>query len=94
MAFNSMPDAVNPDQVKCGTKGIPHSQKIQLEAFLSKLYGHTDHKVKLTSLRLNKDKVMSRISLIKKGLTDLFVKFPLDDDKITCAPLKLDDHFV
>ena len=94
MSYNANPDTINPDKVKCGTKGIPHSQQIALEAFLSKLYGHTEHKVKLTSLRLDKDKVMSRISLIKRGLTDLFVKFPMADDQITCTPLKLDGHFV
>ena len=70
------------------------SQNIALDAFIAKLYGHNEHKVKLTSLRLDKNKVMSRISQIKKGLTDLFVKFPVHDDKITCSVLKLNDEYL
>ena len=68
--------------------GIPHSEKINIEAFIDKLYGHGEHTVKLRSLRLDQNRVMSRIEQIKKGLTDIFVKFPVDNDMITCRPLK------
>ena len=92
MAFNSDPNA--RDKMKCGTKGIPHSQKLCLEAFLSKLYSHNHHEVTIRSLRLNKDKVMSRITMIKSGLTDLVVKFPVADDMITCSPLCKNGKFL
>ena len=85
MAFNSDPDA--RDKIKCGTKGIPHSQKLCLDAFLTKLYNHTEHKVTIKSLRLNNQRVMSRITMIKAGLSDLCIKFPISDDMITCTPL-------
>ena len=85
LAHNSDPNA--KEKVKCGTKGIPHSERITIDKFLDKLYNHTSHSVTLRSLRLNSDKVMSRISTHKKGLTDLCVKFPISDDMITCTPL-------
>ena len=92
MAFNNEPNALNPDAVKCGTKGIPHNQNLELEAFLGKLYGHADHKVKLTALRLDKHKVMSRITQIKKGLTDLFVKFNTSPKKYNPLNIFLDKN--
>ena len=85
MAFNSDPEA--EEKVKCGTKGIPHSQQLCLDAFLSKLYSHNHHQVTIKSLRLNNEKIMSRITMIKTGLTDLCIKFPISDDMITCSPL-------
>ena len=92
MAFNSDPNA--RERIKCGTKGIPHSQNLCLEAFLSKLYSHNHHEVTIRSLRLNKDKIMSRITMIKSGLTDLVVKFPVADDMITCTPLCKNGNFL
>ena len=92
MAFNSDPDA--KENTKCGTKGIPHSANLCLDAFLSKLYSHNPHFVTLRSLRLNENKVMSRITMIKSGLTDLCVKFPIADDMITCTPLCKNGKFL
>ena len=92
MAFNSDPNA--KEKTKCGTKGIPHSENICLQAFLDKLYNHGSHSVTLRSLRLNNDKVMSRITMIKSGLSDLVVKFPVDDDMITCSPLVKDGQYL
>ena len=92
MAYNSDPNA--KEKVKCGTKGIPHSEKITLDKFLDKLYHHSCHSVTLRSLRLTSDKVMSRISMEKKGLTDLCVKFPISDDMITCTPLMKNGEYL
>ena len=57
---------------------------------MDKLYGVNDHSVRIQSLRLDHTRTMARITQIKKGLTDLFVKFRVADDKITCDPLVLD----
>ena len=92
MAYNA--DKSCDESVKLGTKGIPHSEQIDIEAFIDKLYAHGDHTVKLRSLRLDQNRVMSRIEQVKKGLTDIFVKFPVDEDMITCRPLKHDSKYL
>ena len=88
--------AYNADDksTKSGTKGIPHYINLSLQAFLSQLYEHGDHKVTLTSLRLDNNRKMSKITQIKRGLSDLFCKFHVDDDQITCKPLKYNGNFL
>ena len=82
------------EEVKMGSKGIPHNEKLKSEAFLETLLTNNSHFVTLRSLRLNKNREMSRITQRKKGLSDIFFKFPLDDDGITCRPLKLNDEYL
>ena len=89
MAYNA-----DDKSTKSGTKGIPHYVNLSLDAFLSKLYDHGDHKVTLTSLRLDNQRRMSKITQIKKGLSDLFCKFHIENDQITCTPIKLNDQFL
>ena len=48
------------------------------------------HKVNHGTLRLNKKRKMCRASLTKNGLSDVFVKFHVASDKITCTPLQID----
>ena len=72
---------------KRGSKGIPHSEHLTMTNFVEQLYGEESHYVTLRSLRLNKQKKMSRFTLRKRGLNDLFMKFHVDDDGITCTPL-------
>ena len=71
-----------------GSKGIPHSTNLNLNRYLDALYSKGSHYVKLRSLRLNKDRTMTRITQTKSGLSDIFVKFPLDSDGVTCLPLR------
>ena len=89
MAFNA-----DDNSTKSGTKGIPHYVNLSLDAFLSQLYDHGDHKVTLTSLRLDNDRRMSKITQIKKGLSDLFCKFHVENDQITCTPIRIDGEFL
>ena len=77
-----------------GSKGIPHNENLESEAFVNALFTNNSHYVTLRSLRLNKNREMSRITQRKKGLSDIFFKFPLDDDGITCRPLKLNEEFL
>ena len=83
MAYNA-----DDQSSKSGTKGIPHNMNLSLEAFRSQLYEHKHHKVSLTSLRLDNNQKMSKITQIKRGLSDLFCKFHVDNDQVTCTPLK------
>ena len=82
------------DEVKMGSKGIPHNQKLQSEAFLETLFCNNSHYVTIRSLRLNNRREMARITQLKKGLSDIFVKFRLDDDAITCKPLTLNGQYL
>ena len=56
--------------------------------FVGRLYGNESHFVTIRSLRLNRDKQMSRFTLRKRGLSDIFLKFDVASDGITCSPLR------
>lgn len=84
------------DQVKDGRKGIPKWVDLKLDAFYDTLYNEENvrHKAEVRSLRLNKDKKMTRTTMIKAGLTAIHVKLRVKDDKVSCEPLKLGENFV
>ena len=84
------------DQVKDGRKGIPKWADLKLEAFYETLYNEKSvrHKAEVRSLRLNKEKKMTRTSMIKAGLTAIHVKLRVTDDKVSCEPLKIGNNFV
>ena len=73
---------------KRGSKGIPHSHELTMTEFVGRLYGSESHFVTIRSLRLNRDKQMSRFTLRKRGLSDIFLKFDVASDGITCSPLR------
>ena len=81
------------DEVKKSTKGVAHSNRFSMDIFQSVLLDESTpvQKVKIQSLRLNKDKEISRISTEKRSLSDIFVKMRVLPDKITCEPLTKDD---
>ena len=58
-----------------------------MSEFVTQLYGLEPHYVTVRSLRLNKERLMSRCTTHKRGLNDIFVKFHVEDDVITCTPL-------
>ena len=76
------------NKYKRGSKGIPHSTELEIHQFVTQLYGQESHFVTLRTLRLNKEKNMSRFTTKKRGLNDIFLKFDVADDAITCAPLR------
>ena len=67
-----------------------------MEAFLSTLLNPTENQdlVHFESLRLNRDKQMARKEITKVGLSDIFTKMTVNDDKITCTPLKRGGKFL
>ena len=80
--------------VKMGSKGVPHSANLKLDMFLRRLYTGESFYVELESLRLNKQKEMARIQTTKSCLSDLFVKFHVSHDQVTCFPLKLNGEYL
>ena len=56
--------------------------------FVAQLYGYESYYFHIRSLRLDRNRQMSRYKTRKRGLSDIFLKFDVADDGITCAPLK------
>ena len=82
------------DDVKMGSKGVPYTAKLELQMYLNRLYNSEAHYAEFESLRLNKDKQMARIKTTKSCLNDLFVKFQISYDKVTCNPLKINGKYL
>ena len=78
---------------KRSSKGVPHSCPIQLEHYLKKLYGKEQHYSTLRSLRMV-NKEMSRTEQQRSSLSDLFCKFKVQDDAITCKPLSVHNFYL
>ena len=87
--------AYNEDDnsTKLGSKGVPHSIRLELENFRDKLYGDVTKEVELQSLRLVNNQ-MKRIKQRKNALNDFFTKFHVMNDRITCKPLKKNDEYL
>ena len=84
---------LDENEAKLGTKGVPHYHNLNLNNFLDKLYGQKDLKIQLRSLRLLGG-AMSRVHMDKRALSDLFSKFHISFDGVTCTPLKLNDKYL
>lgn len=83
-------------EIKEAKKGIPHGTRLEMDVFKECLYGEGDfiHTVEVNSLRLDRDKRMTRTRLRKMGLSDIHIKLGVQRDKITCEPLKKDQKFL
>ena len=80
---------------KDGRKGIPKSYPLTLMDFYKTLYGkNINHSVEVRSLRLNRDKQMTRTTTTKSGLTGIHVKLSVSEDRVTCRPLKFKKSIV
>ena len=81
-------------ETKKASKGIPHSVQMTAEEYKETLFQtcQEPHMVELAQLRLDKNFKMGRFSLLKKGLTDLYSKRYVEDDRITCRPYKRENY--
>ena len=63
-----------------------------MDTFLSVLLDPTFpiQQVEINSLRLNKNKEMSRMKTLKNSLSDIFLKMRVHSDAVTCEPLVKD----
>ena len=74
---------------------FPRQFKLEHAEFKEVLYGEDfKHKVQIKSLRLDREKRMTRTTLLKSGLTDIHIKMRVEWDRVTCEPLQKDGHFV
>ena len=77
---------------KDGRKGIPAYVELTTKEFFDTLYeDNVKNKVDVRSLRLDKNKKMTRTSTIKSGLTPVHVKLQVGEDKVSCRPLQRPD---
>ena len=81
---------------KDGRKGIPSWFDLDLDSFRNVLYRRTNEKsvAQVRSLRLDKDKKMSRTTMHKSGLTGIHCKLGVADDGITCEPLCVNNVYI
>ena len=82
--------------IKKSTKGIPHVNQFEMETWLDVLMNETcpNKTVQINSLRLNRKKEMSRMSVTRSALSDIFLKMQVNSDKVTCTPLKQYNEFL
>ena len=71
---------------KRSSKGVPHSCPLELQHYKNKLYGHEEHYSTIRSLRVVNNE-MSRTLQQRSSLSDLFCKFRVQNDKVTCTSL-------
>ena len=71
---------------KSGTKGVPGSCRLTLEDFRAKLYQNVPKIVDIRSLRQVSGQ-MARTTQRRTALNDLYCKFRVDSDRITCRAL-------
>ena len=78
-----------PDNIKSGYKGICHAEgdKLTLDMYVNSLYGNEDKMVTNRGFRLNREKQMIYYQQVKRGLNNIFCKYQVDNDRITCHPL-------
>ena len=86
----------NTDQSKIGKKGIPLWFDIALAEYYDILYNDEAGKsvAEVSSLRLDKNKTMTRTSLRKNGLTGIHAKRGVQDDRISTEPLSVNGEFI
>ena len=78
---------------KIGSKGVPRSSKLELQNFLDKLYHNTSISANIHTLKMHNHE-MIRCLQRRSALNDLFPKFHMDSDRITCTPLRHNNQIV
>ena len=76
--------------------GVCHaeSKRLKLEHYLACLYDGKSFKAINRGFKVNKNRQMMYYELPKEGLNPIFLKFDLDEDLITCKPLKKDGIYL
>ena len=84
------------DDKKTGYKGICHAEakKLTLNSYLECLYGSSSAEVQNRGFKLNRNKQLVYYEQLKRGLNNIFCKFRVQDDHITCLPLTENGAFI
>ena len=81
------------DSCKIGSKGVPRTTKLEYKSFLDKLYHGTSLSAEIRTLKMHKNEMIRSVQK-RSALNDLFPKFHVDKDRITCKPLKRFDEYI
>ena len=84
------------EDTKTGYKGVCHAEarSLTLDAYLECLYGSQTKMVHNRGFKLNKDKQLIYYDQLKRGLNNIFCKFRVQDDCISCKPLTKNDQIL
>ena len=84
------------EDTKDGRKGIPKWFQLGISNFYDILYNDEAKKniAEVRSLRLDRDKRMTRTTTRKSGLTSIHVKLGVQSDRVTCLPLKVEGKYL
>ena len=80
---------MDSEDTKLGAKGCSNLGDLDIEIYLDKLYNHTNRKFTMRQLRMV-DGHMARTECEKSAISDLFSKFRIAPDMISCSPLSED----
>ena len=82
--------------IKKSTKGIPHLHEYSMETWLSVLLDSSfpQQSVVINSLRLNYEKVMSRMKMQRNSLSEIFLKMQVQSDRISCTPMQKNGQYI
>lgn len=70
------------------------SKRLTLEDYLNSLFEGTSFQAVNRGFKVNKDHQMMYYEQVKEGLNPVFIKFDLEDDLITCKPLKSNGQYM
>lgn len=70
------------------------SRKLKLKHYLDSLFEGRSFQAVNRGFKTNKHHQMMYYEQAKEGLNPVFIKFDLDDDLITCRPLKRDGQYL
>ena len=65
-----------------------------MEHYLSSLFEGASFEAVNRGFKVNKDHQMMYYEQPKEGLNPVFIKFDLEDDLISCKPLKCDGQYM
>lgn len=68
--------------------GVPREVELTEAAYKSALFSGTAIDVPVNRFHVNSDRKMTRIEQYKRGISDSCTKVFVENDKITCTPLK------
>ena len=78
---------------KIGSKGVPRTSKLELKNFLDKLYHGSSMCAEIRTLKMYKNEMIRSVQK-RAALNDLFPKFHVDEDRITCTPLRRNGDYI
>ena len=77
-------------------KGVCHAEgkRLTLDHFVNSLNNGSEFLTTLRGFKQNSRNQMKYYEMTKSGLNPVFIKFEVDDDLISCKPLKINNEYM